>query len=266
VRAAVAVAREHGIDVTEPQVLADGANAMVHLRPAPVVARVATTTGVVRVEPQRWLARDLAVAAFLARHGAPVVPPSDDVPPGPHRHDDLWLTFWRFMPHDTAEEPSPVSLGRALASLHEVLRGFDGELPWLGPPREDARGVLDRLEALELVVGDEIARLRGALDDCDDAMRAVSLPAQALHGDANHRNVLMTEQGLCWTDFEDACSGPVAWDIATVLRRSGDEARRAYGDGPADAELAPFMAAREVQAEIWMLVYDTVGPPPRNRA
>ena len=49
------------------------------------------------------------------------------------------------MPHDTAEEPSPASLGRALASLHEVLRGFDGDLPWLGPAREDARGVLDRL-------------------------------------------------------------------------------------------------------------------------
>ncbi|MGH2584336.1 MAG: aminoglycoside phosphotransferase family protein, partial [Dehalococcoidia bacterium] len=42
VAAAVAVARAHGLPVEEPAVLADLFSVMVHLRPAPVVARVAT--------------------------------------------------------------------------------------------------------------------------------------------------------------------------------------------------------------------------------
>jgi hypothetical protein len=42
VAAAVGLAREKGIRVDEPFVLADLFSLMVHLRPAPVVARVAT--------------------------------------------------------------------------------------------------------------------------------------------------------------------------------------------------------------------------------
>jgi hypothetical protein len=42
VAAALALARENGLRVEEPTVLNDQFSLMVHLRPAPVVARVAT--------------------------------------------------------------------------------------------------------------------------------------------------------------------------------------------------------------------------------
>ena len=44
VAAARSVAVAHGIAVDEPRVLHDGANVVVHLQPAPLVARVATLT------------------------------------------------------------------------------------------------------------------------------------------------------------------------------------------------------------------------------
>src|SRR5579862_8505903 len=55
VRAAVTVAARFTVSSTEPVVLADGANIVVHLRPAPVVAKVAASTPEVRPRVQDWL-------------------------------------------------------------------------------------------------------------------------------------------------------------------------------------------------------------------
>ncbi len=43
---------------------------------------------------------------------------------------------------------------------------------------------------------------------------AVHLP---LHGDAHIGNLMMTTQGLLWTDWEDAFSGPIEWDLASII-------------------------------------------------
>ena len=81
VRAAVAVAARFTVNSTEPVVLADGANIVVHLRPAPVVAKVAASTPEVRPRVQRRLQRELDVSAFLAAEGAPVSRPARRCPP-----------------------------------------------------------------------------------------------------------------------------------------------------------------------------------------
>ena len=63
--AAVAVARAHGLTVTDPVILRDQLNVLVHLRPAPVVARVAGT--IARVRPGlAWQRREVAIAGHLA--------------------------------------------------------------------------------------------------------------------------------------------------------------------------------------------------------
>ena len=49
--AAVKVAASLGMPATEPMILADGANVIVHLSPAPVVAKVAASTTAVRPIP-----------------------------------------------------------------------------------------------------------------------------------------------------------------------------------------------------------------------
>ena len=71
VRAAVRVASWHGVRATEPVVLRDRANLLVHLAPAPVVARIPGMTAPVRADPQDWLAREVAVAGFAAAAGRP---------------------------------------------------------------------------------------------------------------------------------------------------------------------------------------------------
>ncbi len=63
--AAVSLARSHGLAVDEPLVLRDLSNLLVHLRPSPVVGRVATTTAAARGGGLDWLAREVDVAGFL---------------------------------------------------------------------------------------------------------------------------------------------------------------------------------------------------------
>ena len=79
-KAAVKVAASLGVRGTDPVILAEGANVIVHLSPAPVVAKVAASTTAVRPEPAAWLQRELDVTWFLAERGAPVVAPCREVP------------------------------------------------------------------------------------------------------------------------------------------------------------------------------------------
>jgi aminoglycoside/choline kinase family phosphotransferase len=41
-----------------------------------------------------------------------------------------------------------------------------------------------------------------------------TFPEQRLHGEPHAGNYLLTPTGLRWIDFEDACRGPVEWDLA----------------------------------------------------
>jgi hypothetical protein len=94
-----------------------------------VVARVATTTGTVR-QGDGWFAREVAVARHLAAAGAPIIPPSTAIEPGPHQHEGLVLSFWEFV--EISDEPfDPFLAGRALRSCHEALIDFSGDLPIL---------------------------------------------------------------------------------------------------------------------------------------
>jgi hypothetical protein len=109
VATAVTVAAQLGLRSGEPVILHDANNTLVHLRPAPVVARVATMTGAVRQGPA-WLKREVEVTAFLVAAGAPVIPPSQQIDPGPHEHDGLSLSFWQLV--EEIDAPLSRSVGR----------------------------------------------------------------------------------------------------------------------------------------------------------
>lgn len=123
VNAAVSVAEALGLPVGDPVVLADGSNVLVHLRPAPVVARVASLTAI-RPNVANWLARDLAVSAYLLERGLPVVPPAAELPPGPHHHDGIALAYFGYVPHDGDHRPTPAEFAAAVADLHHALAGL----------------------------------------------------------------------------------------------------------------------------------------------
>jgi Phosphotransferase enzyme family len=273
--AAQAVAREHGVACDEAVVMAAGSNVLVHLKPAPVVARVMTGTAVLHDDVERWLAREVAVGAFVAERSGMVVPPTDILPPGPHEQDGLWMTLWKFVPHDAdSPPPEPRELGRSLRRLHAALAGFPGDLPPLGDTRDWLERLLAELRPSPSLGRQEIDWLRLELDALTPAVFESSLPAQALHGDASMSNLLRTESGLVWNDLEDVCAGPVAWDVSGLVssaRARGqsttfvDELLAAYGD-PGVEDLEAFLEAHALYEVVWHAFEDRRRPGAMQRA
>lgn len=258
--AAQAVARDHGVPCEEAVRIAAGSNVLVHLRPAPVVARVMTATAILHEDVERWLAREVAVGAFLAGRTDRVVPPTDLLPPGPHERDGCWMTLWRFVAHDEqAPPPGPRELGRSLRGLHAALAGFAGDLAPLGAIRGWLERLLAGLRPAPPLTTADIDWLRRELDALTPAVFESPLPAQALHGDVSLSNLLRVGGDLVWNDLEDVCAGPVAWDVAGLVasvRARGhgaafvDALLDAYGDPGVD-DLEPFLDAHAVYDVIW---------------
>lgn len=196
----------------DPVVLREAWHVLVHLRPAPVVARV--TSGAPGVNPDD-VVRELDVARHALRGGAPVVRPSDVLDPGPHVHEGLTLVFWEYV--DSTGEIDPRAAGRGLRAIHEALADYDGELPRGGRPDE----VEEMLAPLPPSADVELLR----------ELASRPLPeGQALHGDAHLGNCL---PGPIWHDLETACRGPREYDLAALLLSDRPEAAlalEAYGD------------------------------------
>jgi aminoglycoside phosphotransferase (APT) family kinase protein len=272
--AAVAVAEAHGLRRVEPEVLKDASNLLVHLRPAPVVARVATTTALIRSDVANWLARELALASHLVSRGAPAAPPSAELPPGPHLRDGLAVSFWTHLPHDPSRMPSPEEVGRSLADLHRASRDFPDELPEQGP-LDDVDGALAVLERAGRLADDDLGLLREHRDRMAETLHT-SGPAQPLHGDAHPGNLLLTPDGPVWNDFEDTWRGPVAWDLACLAetpKLDGPAAVAGYrpaeaaeGTGPDTDVVDRFRAARRVLGTVWLQVVATRFPERREFA
>jgi len=260
--AAVAVARAHGLRVDDPVIIRDQLNVLVHLRPAPVVARVAGTIAWVR-PGTTWQERELSVAGHLARAGAPVVAPCAELPPGPHVHEGRVLSFWCYVaPGDPVD---PAAAGAALSECHDALRTYDGSLPLLGTVTE-AEALLARLAAEERIDRESATSLLVRFQELTPLLRELRSPVQPLHGDAHLNNVL---PGPLWNDWEDTCLGPVAWDAACLLAASQSRERlqAAYAAsrmGIDPGELKLWIEARSLQLAVWRYVATGTATPSRS--
>jgi hypothetical protein len=254
VRAVRAVARSLGLPTEDPIVLADGANVVVHLAPAPVVAKAAASSRTLR-DAGAFLARELTVAAAVRAAGLPAVAPADS---RLHVHDGVAVTLWELARPRGAGFPRPDRVGAMLAELHAALRASRLALPRLAPLADIPRFVA-RTGTPAAAIGEAYERVVAMLPGGPD---------QPLHGDAHPGNLLRAPGGgWLWCDFEDTCAGPVEWDVA-ALRRSpridGAAAVRAYarasGHAVDDAALAPWIELRELHLAVWTALYAERGP------
>jgi hypothetical protein len=234
VAAAVAVARDLGHAAVQPVVLREAWHVLVHLRPLRIVARVSLPSPEVDASQVR---RELSVASHAVAAGAPVIPPADELDPGPHERDGHVLTFWRFV--DAEGTLAPRAAGRGLRKIHDAIADYDGPLPLGGHPDATAR----MLGAL--APSPEVDLLREA-----HSLRPVA-KGQALHGDAHLFNCLPTAEGPLWHDFETACRAPREYDLAALVFRD----RLGSGDPDGRAALAAYGDHDDSQVEAWLPVY-----------
>lgn len=208
IRAAIETAAAHGIVADRCDILQDGSTLVLRLTET-LVARVVQDRDGPR-QGTEWFARENAIALHLTRHHAPVIPLHPDLPPGPHEHLGYPMNFWEFVTRiDT--QPDPAAIGRTLRQCHEVLRSFTEPLPFMGILTE----TLAILEQREVLPATTQQMLRDRITKSMDALH--HLPVQSLHGDAHMGNLMNTTRGLLLTDWEDTFSGPVEWDMASLI-------------------------------------------------
>lgn len=246
--AAVAAGRDLGLTVTDARVLHDLFSVVVHLAPAPVVARVPT------VLPHHMdldsLARrqqaELEVTHWLAGRGVPVIPPSPLVPRKPVRHGGFSMTLWRFVTQDRGKEPDYAANCENVATLHAAMRAYPGRLSFLSAaePRFITQSLallgkrpglidaadLDRARR-EWRILEPLVRSRAAFEE-----RFPGVDLQPIHGDAPAANVFPGVDGDLYADFELVTLGPVEWDMATL----GPELEAAYNRGARRNGLRPL--------------------------
>lgn len=225
--AAVSVARDFGIHCAAPVVLHDSNNTVLHLAPAPVVAKVFTS--IISRTDGMAAARELDVAQYAANRGASVAEPSDLVPAHVHLSQGRYLTFWKYVSgtcNKAEGEAGSREFGQAVRALHEALDGYPGELPESLASFSSARTLLqERKEGLRIVADDDVELLIQAYDYYSASIFAPDGEKRVLHGDCRPGNCFNRQNRIIWHDFEVACRGPRELDCAAM----DDEALSNYG-------------------------------------
>ncbi|MFD5317009.1 phosphotransferase enzyme family protein [Streptomyces sp. NPDC127098] len=212
--AARSTASSLGLTVDDAVVLHDSNKLTLRLLPCDVVARVAPVA--------HQIARfEVELAQRLAESGCPVAVPDPRVEPRVHERDGFDITLWTHYEPASPGEVPPADFADALRRLHAGMRDLDVPMPRFTDRVEEAqRLVADRdltpalADADRELLGDTLRTLRHVIGERGGA-------EQPLHGEPHPGNVLATEHGLLFIDFETCCRGPVEFDLAHVPEEIG---------------------------------------------
>lgn len=204
------IAFEHGLRCTSPVILRATNHTVALLEPHPVVAKIGSD--------RERLVRELAIAEWLSRRGAPVVAPSPLLPARVHSQAAIHVSYWTYVPPSRAEAVDDATLADALDTLQRDLRG-------LPPSVAGAMPGLERIiESVPTLLCDPMAL--GGLDDRDrdllarafersrDDLRSEPADHIVLHGSPHRFNILELDGSPRFIDLETVCSGPREWDLA----------------------------------------------------
>lgn len=215
VKAATNIAATYHIKSDAPVVLKDSNNTIIHLAPAPVVAKVATST-----LRKSYLKHELEIALHLADLGAPIVPPSSEIPPAVYHHEDLEITFWQYCPGEVREEIDRPELVAALKQFHGALSGYRGALGSFTEDYEECYSLLDgdRLSP-ELSTTDR-QFLCGIYECLGASLETFEYERVPAHTEIHGGNVMWMGTKPLLIDFESCCLAPREIDFLSFSERN----------------------------------------------
>jgi aminoglycoside phosphotransferase (APT) family kinase protein len=225
VAAAMSAASAVGLAADDAVVLNDSNRLVVRLTPCDIVARV--TPGTHYAGHHMSAEREVELVKWLAQTGSPVAALDARVEPRVFARDGFQISMWAYFEPGESRMLPPADYVRALQRLHSGLRQID-----FTPPH-----VMDRVAAVQHDVASR--DITPDLADTDRAVLASTLrdlkksivnrrrPEQLLHGEPHLGNVLSTENGPLFIDFENTAYGPVEYDLAWVPKVVSDRYRGA---------------------------------------
>lgn len=208
------VVKTIGLAEITPIILSNGGNLIIHLAPYPIVARLANVISQEEsVIAYKRINRELQIARYLQIKNVPVLLPTDLVDTGPHNVNETWMTLWNYVPSVELQRPSPSESVELVSSLSIAMKDFSDELPVLGVWERTCRSAA----RLKKNSDQRIQALLEMFHDVDKKMRLETSILLPCHGDAHARNLVPSNEGWIWTDFEDVSLMPAYWDLASYV-------------------------------------------------
>ncbi len=211
---AMSIASSLGLPVDDAIVLHNSNKLTLRLLPCDVLARVAPVA--------HQVARfEIELAQRLAESGCPVAALDPRVEPRVYERDGFTVTLWTYYEPVTSQEVSPADYADALERLHAGMRKLDFPTPAFTDRVEEAQQLVVKPEdtpaladADRQLLGDTLRSLRQVVSERGGV-------GQLLHGEPHPGNLLATEDGLLFIDFETCCRGPVEFDLAHAPEEVG---------------------------------------------
>ncbi|MFJ9564018.1 phosphotransferase enzyme family protein [Streptomyces fuscichromogenes] len=216
VDAAVSTVSALGLAVDDAVVLHDSNKLTLRLLPCDVLARVAPAA--------HQVARfEVELARRLAATGCPVAALEPRTEPRVHEHDGFEVTLWTYYePVTPRREIPPDRYADSLGRLHAGMRELDVPTPHFTDRVVQARKLLADRDRTPALADADRTLLDNTLRDLGSTVGRYGDAEQLLHGEPHPGNVLTTENGLLFIDFETCCRGPVEFDLAHAPEEVGE--------------------------------------------
>jgi aminoglycoside phosphotransferase (APT) family kinase protein len=207
--AAMSIASALGLAVDDAVVLHDSNKLTVRLLPCDVVARVAPIA-------HQVAQFEIGLAQRLAESGSPVAALDPRADPRVYERDGFAVTLWTYYQPAMSGEVPPADYANALERLHSGMRKLDLRTPHFTDRVEEAQHLVETTHLTPDLADADRKLLITTLRSRRQAIADRGAAEQLLHGEPHPGNVLSTNSGLLFIDFETCCRGPVEFDLAHV--------------------------------------------------
>jgi aminoglycoside phosphotransferase (APT) family kinase protein len=195
-----------GLTVDDVVLLNNSNKLTVRLLPCDLLARVAP--------PADHVAQfEIDLAQRLAELSGPVARLDPRVEPRVYEHDGFVVTLWTWY-EVSDRQAAPADYARALDQLHAGMRRLDVTVPHFVERVERAQQLLADPERTPELADSDREVLSHTLQSLTALIGERGSAEQVLHGEPHPGNVLATNAGLVFIDFETCCRGPIEFDLA----------------------------------------------------
>ena len=163
--------------------------------------------------PQINLDKVLDVALHLSNYNAPIVPPSQEIPPAVYQYKNLEVTFWQYCPGEIREELDQTELVIAIAQFHTAFSSYRGKLKLFTQNYHKCCSLLDsdRLSP-ELSMTDRQFLLQ-VYEHLSASLHSFNYKCVPVHTEIHNGNVIWKGEKPFLIDFESCCRGPRELDF-----------------------------------------------------
>lgn len=179
------------------------------LLPCDVLARVALVGQEVAV-------LEVELAQRLGAVASPVAALEPRVAPGVYEADGFAVTLWTYYEEVTDDQDSPAEYAGALHRMHAGMRSVELATTHFMERAAQAERLVTNPDATPELAEADRHLLLFTLRSARQQIHKHGAAEQLLHGEPHPGNLLNTQDGPLFIDFETCCRGPIEFDVAHV--------------------------------------------------